>query len=392
MYDKELELYEDEEHLAIEEHIESFFGEFQYACHEMGDDRIHVDVYVIEPDEKRDFYTLVTIGMGAHEMNVPADPIFQNKTRAELLLCLPPDWELETGDWAVQMLMEIAHFPVEENAWLEAGHSIEMDEPVDQSAAFTGVILTNTYVEGTKADHCTLPNGDVVQFYQVIPLFHEEIRAYAGMDLMDFTEQCLCYIGFIADPERENTCMMVEQEYAEIQKLIFGNMEQCMDDAEWHYSKIEEKGLPLNETTGYQHLAIYLRWCMEHQLMSREFLDEYGDIAEFVYRNGTQPDNHLLLECDLRHFLREEFKGILHPAMFNQEGQEFSAWYYGEDTEEPYFPADIDRYACAYFGEKRYHSDIFQDEAYLFVPWEEQYYQNMAKLIQKRFRQWKAEK
>ena len=28
MYDKELELYEDEEHLAIEEHIESFLASF----------------------------------------------------------------------------------------------------------------------------------------------------------------------------------------------------------------------------------------------------------------------------------------------------------------------------------------------------------------------------
>ena len=122
---------------------------------------------------------------------------------------------------------------------------------------------------------------------------------------MDFAEQCLSYIGFIADPERENTCITVQQECSDIQKQVFASIEQCMDDAQWHYSKIEEKGLPLNETTGYQHLAIYLRWCMEHQLMSREFLDEYGDIAEFVYRNGTQPDNHLLLECDLRHFLRE---------------------------------------------------------------------------------------
>lgn len=390
MYDKELELYEEDECLTIEEHIETFFGGFHYVCHEMCDDGIHVDVYVIEPDEQRDFYTLVTVGMGAHEMNVPADPIFRNKARAELMLCLPSDWELETGDWAVQMLMELAHFPVDENAWLEAGHSIELDGPVDEAAAFTGAILTSTYVQERKADSCMLPTGDTVQFYQVIPLFHEEIRAYAGMDLVDFTEQCLSYIGFIVDPKRENTCITVEREYSEIQKLVFGNLEHCMDDAEWHYSKIEEKELPLNEATGYQHLAIYLRWCMEHQLMSAAFMQAYGDIADYVREQGSRPDNRLLLECDLRHFLREEFEGVLHPAMFNKEGQEFAAWYYGEDAEEPYFPADIDRYACAYFGEERYHSDVFQDEAYLFVPWEEQYYQNMVKLMNKRFRQWKA--
>ncbi len=392
VYFSEPELYDDEQRIAVEDHIETYFGEFDFVFHETVEQGIRVDVYVIEPNAERDFYTLVTVGMGAHEMNVPVEPEFRNKSRAELVLCVPSDWDMETGGWAVQLLMETAHFPVEENAWLEAGHSIEMDGPVDETAAFTGVILTSTYVQEREADSCVLPDGDTVCFYQVIPLFYEEIRTYSSTDLVDFAEQCLSYIGFIADPERENTCITVQQECSDIQKQVFASIEQCMDDAQWHYSKIEEKGLPLNEATGYQHLAIYLRWCMEHQLMSATFMQEYGDIADYVREQGSRPDNRLLLECDLRHFLREEFDGILHPAMFNPEGQAFAAWYYGEGQTEPYFPADIDLYACAYFGEERYHSEVFQDEDYLFLPWEEMYYQNMARLMDKRFRQWKAQK
>ena len=52
----------------------------------------------------------------------------------------------------------------------------------------------------------------------------------------------------------------------------------------------------------------------------------------------------------------------------------------------PYYPADIDDYALKYFGPERYHSDEFQDEAYLFIPFDEDYYQAMAEVIGERFK------
>lgn len=39
-----------------------------------------------------------------------------------------------------------------------------------------------------------------------------------------------------------------------------------------------------------------------------------------------------------------------------------------------YYPADVDDNALRFFGPERYHSDEFQDEAYLFIPFEEDYY------------------
>ena len=34
---------------------------------------IHVDICVIPPAKGRDYYTLVTMGMGAHEMDLPEE-------------------------------------------------------------------------------------------------------------------------------------------------------------------------------------------------------------------------------------------------------------------------------------------------------------------------------
>nr|WP_305135071.1 imm68 putative immunity domain-containing protein [uncultured Acetatifactor sp.] len=155
-----------------------------------------------------------------------------------------------------------------------------------------------------------------------------------------------------------------------------------MDYALCHIESIEEKGLAIDPINAYNHMAIYLRWCMEHDLMGDEFLEEYSDITE---QTKARPGN-----TDLRTFIREELSGCLHSALFNRQGQAFAQYYYGEN-DQPYYPADIDDYALEYFGKARYHSDEFQEEAYLFLPFDEDYYQAMAKVIQRRFTNWQSQ-
>ena len=48
-------------------------------------------------------------------------------------------------------------------------------------------------------------------------------------------------------------------------------------------------------------------------------------------------------------------------------------------------------YALEYFGSEQYYSDKFQDEAYLFIPFDENYYQAMAKVMEKRFANWQGQ-
>ena len=155
-----------------------------------------------------------------------------------------------------------------------------------------------------------------------------------------------------------------------------------MDDAFWHIESIEEKELPIDPINACNHMAIYLRWCMEHDLMGEEFLAEYGDVAEKV---RTEP-----ADVDLREFIRDELDGQLLSLMFNKTGRAFAAYYYGEN-DAPYYPGDIDNYALEYFGPERYHSDEFRDEAYLFIPFDEDYYQAVAEVIEKRFKNWQGQ-
>ena len=60
------EVYSEEEMEVIEGHIQQYFGNFETVLHELSSPDIHVDICVVPPSEEHDYYTLVTMGMGAH--------------------------------------------------------------------------------------------------------------------------------------------------------------------------------------------------------------------------------------------------------------------------------------------------------------------------------------
>ena len=155
-----------------------------------------------------------------------------------------------------------------------------------------------------------------------------------------------------------------------------------MDDVSYHIESIEEKELPIDPINAYNHMAIYLRWCMEHDLMGEDFLKEYGEVAKQVKADPAS--------VDLRAFIQNELDGCLFSVLFDQQGRAFAGYYYGEG-DSPYYPADVDDNALRFFGPERYYSEEFQDEAYLFIPFDEDYYQAMAEMIEKRFSNWQGQ-
>ena len=183
-------------------------------------------------------------------------------------------------------------------------------------------------------------------------------------------------VGFVVDPERPDVVDTEELEDND------ADGDWVLDDARVHLQKIRDKRLPVDEINACSHMAIYLRWCMEQNLMSLEFLERYWDTVEEFRADPSG--------TDLRSFLWDDLGGRLFSALFGEEGEAFARSYYGE-ADSPYFPSDIDNYALEYFGSEQYYSDKFQDEAYLFIPFDENYYQAMAKVMEKRFANWQGQ-
>ena len=376
----EPEVYSEDEMSAIEQHIKNTFGEFENVFHELVSPDIHVDICVVPPSEERDYYTLVTMGMGAHRMNVPEELAEYKLERAELAIALPADWKLvqesmqdERWYWPIRLLKVLARLPIASDTWLGFGHTMDNKENFAENTKLCAAILTGPQSTEEGGEVCTLPGGEEVNFYQVIPLYEDELDYKLEHDADALLDK-MAGISFVVNPTRQDAITRGT--------LSNDDFDGEMDDASYHIESIEEKELPIDPINAYNHMAIYLRWCMEHDLMGEDFLKEYSEVTKQV---KADPAN-----VDLREFIRDELDGCLFSVLFNQQGRAFAGYYYGEG-DSPYYPADIDDYALKYFGPSRYHSNEFQQEAYLFIPFDEKYYQTMAQVIEERFENWQGQ-
>ena len=374
------EVYTEEEMEAVEGHIEQYFGKFENVFHELVSPDIHVDICVVPPSEERDYCTLVTMGMGAHRMNVPEELAEYKLERAELAIALPGNWKLKREDlknerwyWPIRLLKTLARLPIASDTWLGFGHTMDNEEDFAKDTKLCAAILTGPQDTEDGSEVCILPSGEEVNFYQVIPLYRDELEYKLAHDA-DALLGKMNGISFVVEPDRQDAITRGT--------LSNDDFDGEMDDASYHIESIEEKELPIDPINAYNHMAIYLRWCMEHDLMGEDFLKEYSEVAKQVKADPAS--------VDLREFIRDELDGCLFSVLFNQQGRAFAGYYYGEG-DSPYYPADVDDNALRFFGPERYHSDEFQDEAYLFIPFDEDYYQAMAEVIGERFENWQGQ-
>ena len=374
------EVYTEEEMEAVEGHIQQYFGKVENVFHELVSPDIHVDICMVPPTEERDYCTLVTMGMGAHRMNVPEELVEYKLERAELAIALPADWKLDQESmkdekwyWPIRLLKSLARLPIASDTWLGFGHTMDNEEDFAKDTKLCAAILTGPQDTEDGSEVCTLPGGEEVNFYQVIPLYEDELDYKLEHDT-DALLNKMRGISFVVNPTRQDAITRGT--------LSNDDFDGEMDDASYHIESIEEKELPIDPINAYNHMAIYLRWCMEHDLMGEEFLAEYGEVVEKVKADSAS--------VDLREFIRDELDGCLFSVLFNHQGRAFAGYYYGEG-DSPYYPADVDDNALCFFGPERYHSDEFQDEAYLFIPFDEDYYQAMAEVIEERFANWQGQ-
>lgn len=175
-----VELYTEQQAQIVEDHITRYFGSFETVYREASSDNIRVDVCVIPPNPRHDFYVLATIGMGAHRMDIPEEFASRKLERAELLICLPSIWRLAVQEekwyWPIRWLKLLARLPLEEDTWLGWGHTVTNRGPFAENTKFCGVMLTEPRAFGDASVCCRLPNGEDVNFYQLIPLYQEEME------------------------------------------------------------------------------------------------------------------------------------------------------------------------------------------------------------------------
>jgi len=171
--------YTEEEMAAIEAFVDESFGESDEVFHELVSPDIHVDILVVPPTAERNYYTLVTMGMGAREMHVPPQFRRYSTGRAEILVTLPPDWNIrsdaEEDYWPIRWLKNLARLPINMDTWLGYGHTVPNGEPFAGNTELSGVILWDPHLSGNEYV-AVLPGGEKVEFLHLIPLYDEEMN------------------------------------------------------------------------------------------------------------------------------------------------------------------------------------------------------------------------
>ncbi len=191
---------------AVVEHIERHIGPIDFVFHERRSHLVHIDVHHIPPAGRRRFHALVTSGMSERAMTVPSGS--EDHAFAELFLVLPPDWDVSVV-WPIDLLRELARYPHEWETWLGCGHSVSNGEPpgpFKPDVPFCGSLITHPVSLGAGLARRRLPDRSI-HFYQVVPLYLEEIRFALrhGADAL-LARFAQYQMSDVVDSKRRNAC------------------------------------------------------------------------------------------------------------------------------------------------------------------------------------------
>lgn len=174
-------LYTEKELLKYEEFIKHNFGNYDSILHEIVSTDINLDIIIIPPTKENNYYKLITMGMGAYKMNVPNELKKYELQRAELVLYLPPTWDIKSSNednyWPIRCLKEIARLPIDNNTWLGYGHTVSNNKentPYSRNTDFCSMILLQAL--NNKNIEPKLKIVNKINFYQLFPLYKEELE------------------------------------------------------------------------------------------------------------------------------------------------------------------------------------------------------------------------
>lgn len=321
-----------------------------------------LEIAIITPRPEHDYYTLVTVGLSRHRMGFPEERWEEKLERAELLINLPRDWKLTKADcreerwsWPIRMMLATAHFAMEDpEVGLESRTTLDEGEdgiPFAENTELRGEILLCPGVFGTDSFFCRLPDGDEVNFYQVIPLYREEIQYKLEHGSDALLDLCPDESLEVINPHRLN--VVTDRE-----KISYDPAE--MDNAAEQIKKIRALHLPVDELDAYNRMAFFLGWAMKRGQMSNPFLSRHREVVEAVWA-GKGPD--------LRAFILNKLDGKLSTQFFDRRGSGFAQWYAQDNRSNPYiYRRDCRNIVLAESKDRVWNSIAEKDAAYLLLP------------------------
>ncbi|MBP5424596.1 MAG: suppressor of fused domain protein [Prevotella sp.] len=207
--------YTEKEIEKLSEYIRQQYGEYEDVLHEIVSPDIHCDIVVVPPSEKQPYFKLVTVGAGAYKMQIPKELKSDVCDRAEYVIFLPKDWNLESDNeedfWPIRMLKTIARLTVNTDGWLCYSHTIQLTQdgrPVAENTGFNScALLFSTGKNGQMVKPRKLGFfGKKVAFYQLYPLYPEELKFKLEHSINELIDRLETEENLIINIHRNNYC------------------------------------------------------------------------------------------------------------------------------------------------------------------------------------------
>jgi len=172
---------------AISAHIKRCIGPVHTVFHEIVSDDLHIDIHHVKSSLFRRYEVLITSGMSAIPMAVPAE---SNEPRfAEIVTVLPKGWPVskeafadERNYWPLRLMKTLARLPHGGNTWLGFGHTLAngaAEEDVVPYAENTRLCATAVLPPSSLGeDFWCMKRKDApdIFFWAAVPLHMSELK------------------------------------------------------------------------------------------------------------------------------------------------------------------------------------------------------------------------
>ncbi len=205
----------EQRHEAIQEHLELHIGKPTFLFQEVADDIVKINLQIVPPSKRFDFFTIVTSGMSDRAMNPPAGA--EDYRFVELVMALPPTWPLhetqltkEISYWPLRWMKILARFPHEYETWLFYMHTVPNGDPPEPYAINTDMccaMISVPMLFGSRFTQLQVNRDVSIHFYSVIPLYQEEMdyKLRRGADRL--LKRLEAHgVNELLDVHRGNTC------------------------------------------------------------------------------------------------------------------------------------------------------------------------------------------
>jgi hypothetical protein len=179
----DLYLYSEKELDEYEAFVDEHFGPYDKVLHEIVSPDIHLDIIMNPPTADFPFYRMVTMGVGAFRMNVPAELRKYELEHTELIMYLPGNWNIESSQesdyWPIRMMKTIGRLAINCDTWIGHGHTIHGNaemSPLGENTKQNCILLFQAMDMRYQELNLRLSSGKKINFYQMYPIYQEELE------------------------------------------------------------------------------------------------------------------------------------------------------------------------------------------------------------------------